>query len=89
MSKDATGDLPRVDYIYSIYIDGNHSYSYVKKDIENYSKKILPRGILSGHDFDYRSPGVIKAVTEFCNKNKFKLNTFGSDWWIIKKKLES
>jgi hypothetical protein len=81
MSDDAVADVQPVDFI---YIDGNHTYSYVKADLANYWPKIKRDGILSGHDFDYRSPGVIKAVTEFCGRKKLTLQTFESDWWIVK-----
>jgi predicted O-methyltransferase YrrM len=45
-----------------IFIDGNHSYEYVVKDIVKYSPKLRPNGLLTGHDIDY--PGVNRAVTE-------------------------
>jgi len=67
-----------------IYIDGNHAYEYVKKDIELYYPLLVKGGILSGHDF-YEGCGVIKAVTEFCNKNNLSLMAGkNKDWWIIK-----
>jgi len=34
-----------------VYVDGNHSYWAVKKDIENYYKKLKNGGIIGGHDF--------------------------------------
>jgi len=49
-----------------IFIDGNHSYEYVYKDIVKYSPKLKTNGILTGHDIDY--PGVNKAVTELIGK---------------------
>ena len=45
-----------------VFIDGNHSYEYVYKDIVKYSPKLKPNGLLTGHDIDY--PGVNRAVTE-------------------------
>lgn len=70
----------RVDFI---YIDGNHEYGYVKKDLELYWKILNKGGILSGHDIQYH--GVSRAVLEFAEKNKIKI-CFGDrrDWWIIK-----
>ena len=85
LSSDAVKDIPNgLDFV---YIDGNHTYKYVKEDIKNYFPKLKKNGILAGHDFDYLSPGVIKAVIEFVHKNKLELQTdpFQSDWWIIKK----
>jgi predicted O-methyltransferase YrrM len=45
-----------------IFIDADHSYNSVKKDILEYTPKLKDHGILAGHDIDY--PGVNKAVNE-------------------------
>ena len=45
-----------------VFIDANHSYEYVKKDIIKYTPKLKPNGLLTGHDIDY--PGVNQAVNE-------------------------
>jgi predicted O-methyltransferase YrrM len=48
-----------------IYIDGNHQYDQVKKDIQA-SLQLLPEGsILAGHDYGFaKAPGVKMAVDE-------------------------
>jgi len=70
----------KIDFL---YIDGNHEYKYIKRDLELYWKKIESKGIIAGHDIQYL--GVSKAVLEFANKNKLTIY-FGDrrDWWIIK-----
>jgi predicted O-methyltransferase YrrM len=45
-----------------IFIDADHSYESVKKDILKYTPKLKKGGLLTGHDIDY--PGVNKAVNE-------------------------
>jgi predicted O-methyltransferase YrrM len=45
-----------------VFIDADHSYQSVKRDIEAYSPKLKKGGLLTGHDIDY--PGVNKAVIE-------------------------
>ncbi len=45
-----------------IFIDADHSYASVKKDILKYMPKLKKGGLLTGHDIDY--PGVNKAVNE-------------------------
>lgn len=45
-----------------VFIDADHSYESVKKDIIKYTPKLKPTGLLTGHDIDY--PGVNKAVNE-------------------------
>ncbi len=68
-----------------VYIDGNHSYDCVKKDIELYLPKVKKNGFLGGHDFDNRYLGVIQAVFDFIDKYGYKLFLGrNSDWWIIK-----
>jgi len=66
-----------------LYVDGNHEYEFVKKDLELYWKKIKKGGIIAGHEIQYK--GVSKALLEFANKNNLEIN-FGDrrDWWIIK-----
>ncbi len=45
-----------------VFIDADHSYEAVKKDIVAYTPKLKPTGVLTGHDIDY--PGVNRAVNE-------------------------
>jgi len=45
-----------------VFIDADHSYEAVKKDIKKFTPKLRPGGILCGHDIDY--PGVNRAVNE-------------------------
>ena len=51
----------------AVLIDGNHSYEYVKKDYENYSKMIKDGGIVAFHDAllegnRYGTPRVLKEL---------------------------
>lgn len=47
-----------------VFVDGDHQYEPVKRDIENYRKFLRPGGLLCGHDYWEDHPGVIKAVNE-------------------------
>lgn len=51
-----------------VFIDGNHEYRYVKEDIQAWSTKVRPGGIISGHDYHVEHTekfnGVRKAVDE-------------------------
>ena len=60
-SYDVADQLPD-NSIDLIFIDADHSYDAVKKDIKVYTPKLKDHGILAGHDIDY--PGVNKAVSE-------------------------
>ena len=66
-----------------VYIDGNHEYEYIKKDLKLCWKILNKGGIISGHDIQYDD--ISKAVLEFANKEKVDVH-FGDrrDWWIIK-----
>ena len=49
----------------ALFIDGNHSYEYVKQDLENYSTKVKKGGIIAMHDANfegdqYGTPQVIR-----------------------------
>lgn len=68
-----------------VYIDGNHSYKYVKRDIALYYQKIKVGGILGGHD--YQDPIVARAVIEFAVKHGLTVNVSRGhmmDWWVFK-----
>jgi len=87
-SENAVEKIPdnSIDFV---YIDGNHSYEYVKKDIELYYPKLKSKGIMGGHDFTPETFGVAKAVIEFVEKNNItslmsKKHSSERDWWFIK-----
>lgn len=67
-------------YFDFIYIDGDHSYQGVKRDIQAAKSKIKEQGILIFDDYTFWSPtecmmyGVIQAVNELCLEE---------DWEII------
>ena len=49
----------------AVFIDGHHSYEYVKKDLENYLSKVKDGGIIALHDVNlegerYGSPRVLR-----------------------------
>ncbi len=63
-------------FIHLLFIDGNHSYEYVKKDLEQYWSKVKNYGIVAIHDYvqtgSYFS-GVKKAVDEFVKSKELQL----------------
>lgn len=81
-SSEAVDDIPNnLDFV---YIDGNHAYEFVKKDIEMYYPKVRRGGVIGGHDFSPSFLGVSKAVMDFATKNNLKLHGRKFDWWIVK-----
>lgn len=60
--EEAVGQLPEVDFI---YIDADHTYDWVKKDILSSLKVLKKGGILAGHDYAKAYENmVVKAVDE-------------------------
>ena len=81
-SDDAIQDIKEeIDFV---YIDGNHEYDYVKRDIENYFRKLKKNGVIGGHDFYGDFNGIIKAVMEFAIHNNLNVLSNKADWWIVK-----
>ena len=66
-----------------IYIDADHTYESVKKDIESYLPKLKDGGVIGGHDYQDEWQGVINAVNETIGKPN---NTFCDGSWIKQKK---
>lgn len=58
-----------------VYIDGGHLYQQVRDDLHGALKLVgdRPGSIIGGHDYSMRTPGVIKAVTEFCKEERLHL----------------
>ena len=81
-SENAHSSANNMDFV---YIDGNHRYKYIKKDIELYYPKIKDGGIIAGHDFKAGEIGVCRAVEEFCKCSDNKLSKSNWDWWFIRK----
>lgn len=60
-----------------IFIDGDHRYESVKRDIEH-AMQFRPR-IIGGHDYSPEWPDVIKAVDERFSK----IGVVGTIWWTM------
>ncbi len=69
-----------------MYIDGNHDYEFVQKDIELAMHKVKSGGVIGGDDYNktHDFPGVIKAVDDACKTFGLILNVKDFDWWIVK-----
>lgn len=64
-----------------IFIDANHTYEEVKKDIEAYLPKVKKGGVLAGHDYHPIWSGVIKSVDELFG-DKIITNEQESTWMV-------
>lgn len=80
-----------------VFIDADHTYDAVQRDIETWWPKIRLEGILCGHDYGGRRNrhglwGVNRAVDEFVARHDLALHVEpGRVWWVsradIKKTL--
>ena len=67
-----------------VYVDGNHVYDFVKKDLEGYWPKLKHKGIFGGHDMIGDLVSVCMAVTDFSRKINQIPSGKRSDYWFIK-----
>jgi hypothetical protein len=75
-------DDASVDFV---YIDGNHTYQYVKDDLINYLPKIKNGGFIGGHDFTNPNFPVKKAIIDYFG-DTFDPLTFSDTSWLCEVK---
>lgn len=77
LSMDAVRDVPDASLDF-VYLDGNHAYDYLMTDLIEWSKRVRPGGIVSGHDCYYfrGDAGVVQAVEDYTRAH-------GIDDWAI------
>jgi len=69
-----------------VFIDANHTYDYVKEDIECWYPKIRNGGILSGHDYrEPAVPGVERAVNEYFIPISKDVEVTHNNVWYVEK----
>lgn len=61
-----------------VYLDGNHTYEFVLRDLLDFAPKVKPDGLILGHDFfrdefaDRENYGVIPAVQTFLRRSGYQ-----------------
>lgn len=85
MSSAAANQIPDGDIDFA-FVDGNHTYAFVKEDLEKFWPKIAPGGFLCGHDYFMRSTEhgggyseamVFEAVSEFVARENVEVDLYG------------
>jgi predicted O-methyltransferase YrrM len=66
-----------------VFIDALHDYEHVKQDIALWWPKVRVGGMLTGHDFNHKWPGVERAVAEAFNLMHVGVHQ-DSVWYVIK-----
>ncbi len=69
-SHEAIQDCP--ESISALFVDGDHSYLGVKKDIELYAPRVVQGGFIAFHDYTAYSD-VSRAVDELCENGEYVL----------------
>ncbi|REK60407.1 MAG: class I SAM-dependent methyltransferase [Bacteroidetes bacterium] len=74
------------NYFDWIYVDGNHSYEHVKKDLEHFLPFMKKGGFICGDDYGWTDAdcpiGPKKAVDEFAEKYNFPKKIDGNQFVI-------
>lgn len=86
-SSTGIAALP-LEYFDLIYIDGDHSYEGVVKDIQASVPRLVPGGYLVFNDYTFWSPcenmqyGIMQAVNEFCRREDWEATHFALDGYM-------
>lgn len=68
------------------YVDADHSYESVKKDLNAWWPKLKPGAVFFGDDYTKGFPGVGKAVKEFFTPKNIRVTKIGRCWVVTKPK---
>jgi Methyltransferase domain len=85
-SSTLLGALPDRSFDF-IYIDGDHSYAGVTRDLAQAARKIKDNGWIVCNDYTVYSPlekckyGVYRAVNEFCLRDNYEIIYFALHPW--------
>ncbi|MFV8749374.1 class I SAM-dependent methyltransferase [Nannocystaceae bacterium ST9] len=66
-----------------VFLDGSHDRDAVAADLAAWRSRLRPGGIMAGHDFGERHPGVVEAVEAFADAQGRTIErAAGSVWWL-------
>ena len=82
-SESANKEFQNEEAFDFVYIDGNHAFEFVKKDITLYYPLIKNNGLIGGHDYTPLYESVMRAVNEFAEQTELDLHSVLPDWWFI------
>ena len=88
-SFEAVNDFPN-NYFDFVYIDADHTYQAVLRDLQDWYPKVKKGGFLAGDDYKNVRKiksgikfGVIQAVNEFAKTNNLTVYEIPGDNWIL------
>lgn len=69
-----------------VFLDASHDGPSVTEDLLLWSERLRPRGILAGHDYSPRHPGLCAAVDTFAAGRDLIVRRGPRDiWWLERK----
>lgn len=66
-----------------LYIDGNHNFAEVSKDLSLYGARVASDGVICGHDYCDKWPGVVAAVDEYAERYGFAVTKYRDGSWRL------
>ena len=76
--------LVRWESLDFVYVDGAHEFDYAITDIVEWSKRVRPGGIVSGHDYlHFSGAGVVEAVDAYVKKHPI------NEWYLTNENVPS
>lgn len=88
MTSGAAAEMFPSAYFDWVYIDGNHLYEYVKRDLVQYFPKVKPGGYLTGDDYGVEgwwNDGVTRAVDEFVESTGVEPVMFREHQFVLRR----
>lgn len=90
-SEQAVGDF-RDGFFDFVYLDAQHDYQSIKRDLELWYPKLHSGSVFAGHDylsghFNGQDYGVKQAVTEFAAAHGLQVHVIPEEWpsfWMVK-----
>ena len=85
LSPSALNMIPPDTKFDLVYIDGDHTYESVAKDIEAARHFVKPGGYIAGHDYNDNPyfEGIKQAVTEAFGNAPIKPQIFSDSSWLV------
>jgi hypothetical protein len=80
------------NYFDWIYIDGNHQYEFVKRDLKMYLPKVKPLGLVAGDDYGvpgWWQDGVTAAVDEAIASGWFETLLIENHQFLLRKRANN
>lgn len=81
-SIDASSTFPTAS-IDRVFLDGSHDGESVAADLEAWSSRLKPDGILAGHDYAPKYDGLRAAVNDFASRHGLEVCRGPRDIWFL------